>query len=89
MFSVDAGNILSYSYAWLVGLGIGIVFNIFYFYKYYYKKYLKSEKIIYDKNLFLFILKYAFLVFLGSQASTLLSQIDMQMIIYMLGNRDA
>ena len=89
MFSIDAGNILSYSYAWLVWLGVGIVFNIFYFYKYYYTKYLKSEKIIYDKNLFVFILKYAFLVFLWSQASTLLSQVDMQMIIYMLWNRDA
>jgi O-antigen/teichoic acid export membrane protein len=54
------------------------------FYKKYYYKYLRSEKILWNKKIFKKIFNYAIMVFLGAQAATILSQIDMQMIIFLL-----
>ncbi len=89
IFFLDMWNIIHYSFAWIVGLFFGIWISFVIFWKKYYLPYLKNVEILYDKKLFLSILKYAFLVFLWSQVTVILSQIDMQMIIYMLGNRDA
>ncbi|MDD5769451.1 MAG: oligosaccharide flippase family protein [Candidatus Gracilibacteria bacterium] len=89
MFLSDSGNIFNYSLSWVLGLYFGIFFTIFLFYKNYYKIYLNNVKVIFSKELFKTIFKYALIVFLGSQAGTLLSQVDMQMIIYMLGNTNA
>lgn len=82
-------TIIGYSYAWIVWLFIGIFVAIFLFYKHYFKNYLRWEKIIWSKEMFYPIFKYALLVFLWAQAWTLLGQIDMQMIIYMLWTKDA
>ncbi|MDP5038974.1 MAG: oligosaccharide flippase family protein [Candidatus Gracilibacteria bacterium] len=89
LFFYDFGNIYTYSLTWVISVYLGIIlaFNIFYFK--YYKKYLKNEKIIFEKKFFINILKYALLVFLANQAGTILSQMDMQMVIYFLGNHDA
>jgi len=89
MFLNNIWTIFYYSLSWIIGLYFGIIIAIIYFYRRYYLVYLKDVKIIYSKKLFLEIFKYAIIVFLGSQASTLLSQVDMQMIIYLLWNTDA
>ncbi len=79
----------NYSYSWLIWLYIWILFIISIFYCKYYKKYLKSEKIIWEKSLFMQVFSYALIVLLWAQAGTLLSQIDMQMVIWLLGTKDA
>ncbi len=89
MYITDAWNIFTYSLSWVLWLYIGIIVSIFYFYNKYYKIYLKDVKIIYSKELFAKMFKYAIVVFLWSQAWSLLSQVDMQMIIYILWNTDA
>jgi len=89
IFLADLWNMASYSLAWVFWMYIWIIFAIFLFYKKYYKIYLKNVSIIYSKDLIKEIFKYAFLVFLWAQAWTILSQVDMQMIIYILGNMDA
>jgi O-antigen/teichoic acid export membrane protein len=89
MFFTNIWTMFYYSLSWIIGLYFGIIIAIIYFYRKYYLVYLKDVKIIYSKQLFLSIFKYALIVFLWSQASTLLSQVDMQMIIYMLWNTDA
>lgn len=89
VFFLDLGNIFYYSFAWIVGLVFWILFSFFIFFKKYYLPYLKNEKILYDKALFLQILKYGFLVFLWAQASVILSQVDMQMILILLWSTDA
>ncbi len=89
MFLSGSGNIFNYSLSWVLWLYFWIFISIFFFYKNYYKNYLKDVKIIYSKEFFHKIFSYALIVFLWSQAWTLLSQVDMQMIIYMLWNTDA
>jgi len=88
-YILDLWTLALYSLTWVLWLYIWIIVTIFLFHKKYYKKHLKWIKIIYSKKLFLDILKYALIVFLWSQASTILSQVDMQMIIYLLWNEDA
>lgn len=89
LFFFDLWNIYSYSWSWVIWMYAWIISSFLYFYYYYYKKYLYDVPIMWDKELFIKLLKYGSLVFLGSQAGTLLSQVDMQMIIYMLGATDA
>ena len=89
IFFLDLGSIITYSYAWIGWLYFWILFVLYFFYTKYYKKYLSSEKIIWSKELFKSIFSYAIIVFIWAQAATILSQIDMQMIIYILWTTDA
>lgn len=88
-FFWEKWDIFHYSLAWVLWLYIGIFAAFYFFIKHYYFKYLRTEKIIFSFNFFKKIFSYALLVFLWSQASTILSQVDMQMIIYILGAKDA
>lgn len=77
------------SYMWLIWLVVWLIIWYIIFYNKFYKIYLKNIKASYDKKLFKTIIKYALLVFMWAQASTILSQIDMQMIIYLKWTIDA
>ena len=85
----DLSSLANFSYAWILWLYLWIIFSIWIFIKQYYRKYFKNEKILWEKKLFLTIFKYWSLVFLWAQASVILWQIDMQMIIWFLGTTDA
>lgn len=89
LFFNDLWNINTYSFSWVIPVYLSVLIALFIFYKKFYKKYFIWEKIILEKDFFLKIFKYALLVFLASQAGTILSQMDMQMIIYILWNTDA
>ncbi len=89
IFFWDLSSLLNYSYTWLIWLYIWIITILPLFYKKYYKKYLKSEKILIDKKLIKKISNYAILVFVWASAWTILWQIDMQMIIYLLWTKEA
>ena len=89
MFFWDHGSLINYSHSWIIWLYIWILFILFVFYKNYYKKYFSWVPIVFEKELIVKIAKYAWVVFMTASAGTLLSQMDMQMIIYMLGAQDA
>nr|MDD3719898.1 oligosaccharide flippase family protein [Candidatus Gracilibacteria bacterium] len=89
LFVFNYGTLLTFSYAWLFGLIVGMLFSIFIFYTKYYKVYLVNEKLFFDKELLKTIIKYSLLVFLSAQAATILGQIDMLIVIYMLGTEAA
>ena len=89
IYIIDSSSLITFSYSWIIWLYIWIVFAIYYFIKNYYKKYLINQKILWDKKLFKTIFKYSITVFLWMQAATLLWQVDMQMIIYILWTTDA
>lgn len=89
IFLTNSWSLFNYSLSWVLWLYFWIIIAIFLFYKNYYKVYLYDVKTIYSRELFFKIFKYALIVFLWSQAWSLLSQVDMQMIIYMLWNTDA
>lgn len=79
----------NYSWTWIFGLIFWIIFSYILFYYKYYKTYLKWVKVIYDKVLFKEIFSYALWVLLAANVWMILSQVDMQLIIYLLGPRDA
>jgi len=95
MFSVlfiffwDYSSLVNYSYSWLIGLYIWILWVLFIFYQKYYKKYFVWQKFLIQKKLIKQFTKYASLVLLWTSVWTLLGQIDMQMIIYILWTTDA
>lgn len=89
VFILDMWSLHTYSYSWVLWMYIWMFIAMIMFFKKYYKKYLSWVKFHFDKELFKQIFKYALLVFLWAQAGTILSQIDMQMIIYFLWNTDA
>lgn len=82
-------TLINYSYAWLIWLIIWIIVWYILFYNKYYKIYLKWIKADISSKFYKKIFKYAIFVFIWAQASTILWQIDMQMIIYMLWSKDA
>jgi len=86
---LEKANLEYVSYMWLVWLLIWLIIWTLIFYNKFYKIYLKNQKAVFDKILFKKILKYALLVFMWAQAATILSQIDMQMIIYLKWTIDA
>ena len=89
IFYYNYGSLQNFSYAWLCWLYWWVLFSISIFFYQYYGKYFKKEHIIWEKELFKTIFKYWVLVFLWAQASVILWQIDMQMIIFLLWTVDA
>ena len=89
IFFFDLGSLTNYSYTWIIGLYIGIIFALFLFIKRYFTPYFKKEKIIWSSKLFIEIFKYSLSIFLGIQASVILSQMDIQLILALLGTEKA
>ena len=89
VYFMDLSSIIMFSLSWIIWLYIWITVSIIIFIKKYYNKYLINEKIIWSKKLFIPIFKYAIFVFIWAQASSILWQMDMQMIIYILWTVDA
>ena len=85
----DIGTLWVLSFAWIIGLYVGIVCIIYCFYSNYYRKYLSSEKVFFSKTLLKKIFSYALWVFVTAQIGVILSQIDMQMIILLLDTTNA
>lgn len=77
-------NLANYSWNWIMWLCVWIIFSYILFYFKYYKVYLKWVKVFYDKELFKKLFSYSFWVLLAVNVWTVLSQIDTQLIIYML-----
>lgn len=89
VFFWDLWSLQNYSYSWLIWLSIWIILVFYFFIKNYYKKFFKWEKILFEKKLFLEIFKYASVVLVWAWAWTILWQIDMQMVIYLLWTESA
>ncbi|MDD2516492.1 MAG: oligosaccharide flippase family protein, partial [Candidatus Gracilibacteria bacterium] len=86
---LDLGTLENYAWTWVIGVFIGTIFSFIHFYQKYYKPYLADAKIIYDKNMTKELFKYAFMVLIASNIGTVLSQVDMLLISYLLGPIDA
>ncbi len=87
--SMNINDVSIFAYSWIIGLYIGVIFAIILFIKNYYRNFLIWQKIIWSKKLAKKFFSYALVVFISVQASIILSQIDMQMVIYLLSTTDA
>lgn len=89
LYFMNIGNLITYAWTWIGGVIIGIGFGSYFMYRSYYIPYLKDAEVIYDKELIRKVIKYALWVVLAANVGTVLWQVDMQLIIYLLGTRDA
>lgn len=89
IFFGDISSLENYSYSWMVWLYLWIFISLFVLYKKYYLTFLSHEPLVKEITFIKNILRYALVVFLWASAGTILSQIDMQMIILLLGTTEA
>ncbi len=89
MIFIDINSVHMFSFAWIIWLWIWVISAAWLFYYKYYRSYLKNIPIIWSRKLSKQFFSYAIMVFLSAQAAVILSQIDMQMIIYLLSTTDA
>jgi len=85
----DIWNVINFAFAWMAWLYFWIIFVLYFFITKYYNKYLSWVKYCFSKKLFKKIFNYAIVVFIAAQAATILSQMDMQMIVSFLGSEKA
>lgn len=86
VFFMDIGTLALYSWMWILGILVAIIFAGYFFYRDYYYVYLKNvetERDIVLRNKFI---RYAIPTFLTANISLILSQIDAQLVTAMLGN---
>ena len=86
LWTLSSGTIESYMWAWVIGTMIGFLFSLYFSYTRYYKRYFKGiqiERNLVDRNHFI---KYALATLLTANIGVILSQVDMQLIIVMLGS---
>ena len=88
LFFWDMGNLKRYMIIWIIGLFFALIFALVIFAKKYYIPYFLHTKKERDIPLRQSFIKYALATLLLANISTLLSQIDIQMIIYFLWSKD-
>ncbi len=86
---LDLGSVVNFWYIWIIWLYIWVFYSVWIFVQKYYYHFLHKESIVWSYKLFKEFFGYALLVFISAQASVILSQIDMQMIILMLWTLEA
>jgi O-antigen/teichoic acid export membrane protein len=84
LYFSESGNTERYMWTWILGLMIAILFAVYWAYKKYYKIYFQWVNSILDKEERKTFFKYSFATLLTSNIWMVLSQVDMQMIIYIL-----
>lgn len=85
LFVFELWTVESYMWAWVSGTLIGFIFSLYFSYTRYYTRYfrwIKIERDIWERNHFF---KYALATLLTANIGVLLSQVDMQLIILLLG----
>ncbi len=88
LFFSGTGNIEKYMMAWIGWLFIGLIFGIFIVIRKYYIPYFLNIAIEKDIHLRKTFFKYALATLFTANIGMVLSQIDMQLIIYFLWTRD-
>lgn len=86
LFFADSGNLNSYMWIWIGWIVAGMIFSFSFSYYRYYKPYFKNESSVLDKQERKEFIKYAGATLLTSNIGNVLSQIDMQLIIFLLGS---
>lgn len=86
LFLTDTGNLLSYAWIWIWWVGIAIVFAWIYAYRYYYIEYFRDVAIERDLSERTAFFHYSWATLLTANVGMILSQVDMQLIIYILGS---
>jgi O-antigen/teichoic acid export membrane protein len=84
----DVHTIANYAWSWSIAMLTGVVISVALLVSKYHS-YFTFDGWFFHKQEYIKVFKYAFWVMLSANVGMLLSQIDMQMVITMLGTRDA
>lgn len=84
----DFHTITNYAWAWSISMATAVFLSVFLLASKYHSYFVFSGW-KFDKAEYIRIFKYAFWVMLSANVGMLLSQIDMQMVVYMLGAESA
>ncbi len=88
LFFSDQGSIIPYTWIWIGWMGIWLIAANILWYQYYYKPYLRGVPIERDLKLRKQFYKYSLGTLLTANIGLVLSQIDMQLVLYFLGSKD-
>ncbi len=89
IFIFDLWSLYSYSFAWLGGLYFWVFVSLVVFLKKYYKTYFASAQISISSSHLKEVFWYAIIILFASQSTLILSQVDMVMVISLLGTQAA
>lgn len=84
----DFHTITNYAWAWSISVSTAVFVSIFILVSKYHSYFVFSGWKL-DRSEYIRVFKYAFWVMLSANVGMLLSQIDMQMVVYMLGAESA
>jgi len=84
----DYWSLENISWAFIWWLILSTILSVVIWYKHFHR-YISWWKIIKDKSFYSEIIKYSSVIFLSLQVSVILSQLDLQMIVYLLWTTDA
>lgn len=88
VFVLEHGSLLNYAWWWIIALATGVLFSFVWLLASY-RDVLNPSWLVIEKAFLKTLLWYALWVVLTANAATILSQIDMQMIIALLGPTEA
>lgn len=86
LFFFEQGTLYTYALAWIGWVFLSVLFAFYYAYKRYYRVYFLGVPIVRDRALRKTFLLYAFPTFLTANIGLLFSQIDAQLVTFLLGN---
>jgi O-antigen/teichoic acid export membrane protein len=86
---IDNVTLNSVSYVFVIWLFLTTIISSIIFWTKYYKKHFKNQKLFCNKKFISSIFKYSIVALFSAQVWTLLSQVDTQMVIYILWTKDA
>lgn len=84
LFFSDQWNVFTYMSAWIIWLLIGCIFSLILAYNKYYKPYFLHVQSDGEWELWKVFFRYSLATLVASNIGTVLSQVDMQLIIYFL-----
>jgi O-antigen/teichoic acid export membrane protein len=83
------GNVETYMWIYIISLFLGAVFGIFFAYRRYYAPYFSPVTAIYQRDILTPFAMYSLATLLTANIGMLFSQLDLQMVQYMLGLKEA
>lgn len=88
LWALDLHSVASFAWMWWAAMFLGVLTSFFFLVKKYHS-YFTIKAWRFNKAEYVTVFRYAFWVMLSANVGILLSQIDMQMVVTMLGVRDA
>lgn len=89
LFFTDLGTMNAYMWSWLSGVIVTAIISVTLAYIYYYRPYFSQEKAYLPKDERTYFVKYALATLFTTNIAIMLSQVDMQLLFYLIDGIEA